>query len=107
MVEELHALQGAARQRQTDNTVECKFCMKKSKQKCLAYGKQCKRFGKENHFAVKCRKKKQVHSVAQYESHEYEDILCVTEARAGDVNAEDTNKGKDTQLFAGMLLGKM
>lgn len=112
MVEEVHALQGAARQRQAENTVDCKFCGRKhekSKQKCPAYGKKCKR---ENHFAVKCRaspeqrKQRNVHSVAQYESDEYEDILCVTEAGAGDVNAEDTNKGNDTQLFAGMLLGK-
>ena len=32
--------------------------------------------------------------------------FSVTEAGAGDVNAEDTNRRDNTQLFAGMLLGK-
>lgn len=73
------AVQGAAHQRQAGNTVECKFCRRrheKSKQKCHAYSKKCKKYGKENHFAVRCRaspeqrKKKYVHTVAQYESDE-------------------------------------
>lgn len=112
-VEEVHALQGAAQQRHVSSTVECKFCGRthdRNKRKCPAYGNTCKKCGKENHFAVKCRasteqrKKKQIHSVAQCESDEYEDILCVNEAGTGD--AEGTKKGNDTQLFAGMLLGK-
>ncbi|KAJ8375050.1 hypothetical protein SKAU_G00056300 [Synaphobranchus kaupii] len=67
MVEEVHALQGAARQRQSSNIVDCKFCGKmheKSKQKCPAY------------------------------------------AETEKVNAVDSDKVNDTQLFAGMLLGK-
>ncbi|KAF0024605.1 hypothetical protein F2P81_023407 [Scophthalmus maximus] len=106
-VEEVHAVQGAARQRQTSNTLECKFYGKtheRSKQKCPAYGKKCKKCGKDNHFAVKCRarpeqkKKRPLHNVAECESDEYEEILCVPEA--------DTENVEDTQLFAGMLLGK-
>lgn len=37
---------------------ECDFCGKKhtwGKDKCPAYGKACKKCGKQNHFAVKCR----------------------------------------------------
>ena len=50
MEEEVHALQGASRQRQADNTVDCKFCGRKhekSKQKCPAYGKKCKECDRE------------------------------------------------------------
>ena len=60
----------------------------KSKQKCPAYGRKCKKCGKENHFAGKCKasqqprekeqRKKQVHNVAEHESDEFEEILCVT-----------------------------
>jgi len=61
---------------------------------------------------VKCRarlehrKKKPVHNVAECQSDEYEDILCVSELETESVNKMDTSKEKDTQLFASMLLGR-
>ncbi|CAM4713618.1 unnamed protein product [Leuciscus chuanchicus] len=114
MVEEVHALRGAVHQRRTSDTVDCKFCGKthdKNKLKCPAYGKKCKKCGKDNHFAAKCRARPEhrektiVHKVTECESEEYEEILCVTEAQAEDVNAVGTSRADDTQLFAGMLLG--
>lgn len=114
-VEEVHAVQGASCPQQKESTVDCKFCGKtheRSKQKCPAFGKKCKKCGKENHFAVKCKahiepkNMKSVHKVTECES-EYEDILCVRDvAESENVNAVDSNKGNDSQLFAGMLLGK-
>ncbi|KAF0036506.1 hypothetical protein F2P81_011818 [Scophthalmus maximus] len=74
--------------------------------------KKCKKCGKDNHFAVKCRarpeqeKKRPVHNVTECDSDEYEELLCVTEADTENVNTVDTDKVEDTQLFAGMLLGK-
>ena len=53
LAEEVHAVQGAARQRQTGSTVDCKFCGKtheKSKEKCPAYGKKCKKLWKREPF---------------------------------------------------------
>lgn len=111
-VEEVHAVQGSARNKQPENMVDCKFCGKsheKNKQKCPAYGKKCKNCGKDNHFAAKCKapqqakekKNKQVHNVAECESDEFEEILCVTEVE--NVNVVDKHS---TQLFACMLLGK-
>ena len=37
--------------------IDCKFCGRKharDRMKCPAYGNQCKKCGKNNHFAVKC-----------------------------------------------------
>lgn len=135
MVEEVHTIQGAQYQRQVSNTVECKFCGKtheKSKQKCPAFGQKCRKCGRENHFAIKCkakpdqRRKKQVHKITtESESDEFEEILsCVTETVTEVVDAVETDtvkevdtetvvdvmetdKVKNTQLlYAGMLLGK-
>ena len=118
MEEEVHAVSGggAARQNYTRNTVECKFCGRtheRDKRKCPAFGKKCKTCGKDNHFSIVCRSvpeknKKRVHNVAETEcddDEEYEDVLCVTATETKNVNAVDT-KPNDTQLFAGMLLGK-
>lgn len=52
------------------------------------------------------RKKKHVHSVAQHNSEEYEEILYVTETGTENVCGVENIKRKDIQLFAGMLLGK-
>ena len=48
---------------------ECKFCGRKhvwDKPLCPAYGKTCSQFGRDNHFAAKCRanilKTKQLHN---------------------------------------------
>lgn len=50
--------------------------------------------------------KKFVHKVTECDS-DYEDILCVREVTESEnVNAVDSNKSNDSQLFAGMLLGK-
>ncbi|XP_023816251.1 uncharacterized protein LOC111948290 [Oryzias latipes] len=112
MMEEVHAVQGAGYQKQYRVT-DCKFCGKshdRNKEKCPAYGKKCKKCGKENHFAVKCKmraehsKKRPVHNVAECDSDEYEDILCVTGSEAE--QPTDSKKETETKLFAGMLLGK-
>uniref|UniRef100_A0A8C7YWC8 Gypsy retrotransposon integrase-like protein 1 n=1 Tax=Oryzias sinensis TaxID=183150 RepID=A0A8C7YWC8_9TELE len=112
MMEEVHAVQRAGYQKQYRVT-DCKFCGKshdRNKVKCPAYGKKCKKCGKENHFAVKCKmraehsKKRSVHNVAECDSDEYEDILCVTGSEAE--QATDSKKETETKLFAGMLLGK-
>lgn len=52
------------------------------------------------------KERKNVHNIVQCESEEYEDILCVTEAETENVDAVDTDKVNDPQLFAGMLLDK-
>lgn len=102
---DVHAVHGASRhqQRDKDDTVECKFCGRtheRSKRKCPAFGKKCKKCGKENHFAAKCkarpeiRKKKPVHNVTECDS-EYEDILCVKDVLQSE-NVNALNKVKDT-----------
>lgn len=74
--------------------------MKKVNKNGMAKSAKC---GKKNHFAVGRRacpeqwRKEHVHTVAQYESDEYEDILSVNEAGAGYVSAEYTNKWNDAQ----------
>ena len=118
-VEEVHAIQRPGHYQQPADKVDCKFCGKsheRSKQKCPAYGKTCKKCGKENHFAAKCKasqqprereqRKKQVHHVAEHESDEFDEILCVTAEEIETVSSVDSDKRLNTQLFAGMLLGK-
>ena len=104
--------------KQAVESVDCKFCGKlheKSKQKCPAYGKKCKKCGKENHFAAKCKasqmlkakeKRKKVHNVAECNSDEFEDILCVTASETETVSSVGSDKRHNPQLFAGMLVGK-
>ncbi|XP_034015876.1 uncharacterized protein LOC117501153 [Thalassophryne amazonica] len=111
-VEEVHAVKEPARNRQLGNIVDCKFCGKsheRNKQKCPAYGKKCKKCGKDNHFAAMCKasqqtreKTKQVH-VAVSDSDDFEEVLSVTAQKVNSVNVVD--KQHSTQLFAGMLLG--
>lgn len=118
MEEEIHAFQ---RKIKTDKSTEisCKFCGKmhdRQKMKCPAFGKRCKKCGKENHFAVTCRSKvshreqrKKVHAVAEQDSDSCEDIMTVT---AVTQEVEAVNHIKDTkmtqketqQLFAGMMI---
>ncbi|KAK5853431.1 hypothetical protein PBY51_007214 [Eleginops maclovinus] len=118
-VEEVHAIQRPGHFKHQADKVDCTFCGKsheRSKQKCPAYGKTCKKCGKENHFAAKCKasqqpreweqRKKQVHNVAEQESDEFDEILCVTEEKIETVSSVDSDKRHNTQLFAGMLLGK-
>ena len=117
-VEEVHAVQGPSHHRQPENIIDCRFCGKsheRNKQKCPAYGKKCKKCGKDNHFATKCKtsqqtaekKRRQVHNVAECESDsEFEEILCVTAVEKENVNAVDTHKWHNKQLFAVMLLGR-
>lgn len=71
--------------------------------------KKCKKCGKANHFAVKCRA--QIRQTNQYtktkqDSEEYEDILTVGVANSETVNKIENDKEKKTQLYAGMFLGK-
>lgn len=115
-VEEVHAVKEPRRNRGQENFVDCKFCgqsHEKNKQKCPAFGKKCKKCGKENHFAVKCKasqqagekKTKRVHVAATEndESDEFEEVCSVTAKRKDNVNVVD--KQDSTQLFASMLLG--
>lgn len=113
-VEEVHVIKQT--ERQDRDTVSCKFCGKtheRNKLKCPAYGKSCKKCGKENHFAVKCRSTlekikttRKVHHVTDQDSEEeYEDVMSVT--TRGRQTIEDRNeKAKHSQLFAGMLVGR-
>ncbi len=115
VVEEVHALQ---RKTKTDKSMEisCKFCGKvheRQKAKCPAFGKKCKKCGKENHFTVTCRSKvsyrehrKKVHTVTQQDSDSCEDIMTVTavtqEMEA--VNHVKEAQNNKLQLFAGMMI---
>ncbi|XP_049903425.1 uncharacterized protein LOC126392184 [Epinephelus moara] len=117
-VEEVHMVRHKAGQDKSLNTVSCMFCgntHERNKRKCPAFGKRCKKCGKENHFAVRCKSKtekwkegKQVHTVTEQDSDDYEDILSVT---TRDIQTE-TDKGakeepaKNSHLFAGMLVDK-
>lgn len=95
----------------------CNFCGRtheRDKNKCPAFGKRCKKCGKENHFAVKCKTKhnqdkgKRVHHVMERDAEEYEDIMSVTTAEILTVTGKEASDDKSTnsQLFAGMLIGK-
>ena len=106
-----------ARQDTNTNTVLCKFCgntHERDKNKCPAFGRRCSKCGKENHFAVKCKTKqdrdkgKQVHHVTERNSEEYEDIMSVTTAEILTVTGKEASgdKTQNSQLFAGMLIGK-
>lgn len=86
-VEVVHALKRVTRKNR-DSEVNCKFCGKtheKHKNKCPAYGKKCKKCGKENHFAVKCKSRaetyekcKPVHAaVSEHDSDTYKDIVTM------------------------------
>lgn len=117
-VEEVHMMKQT--EGQELDTVSCKFCgmtHERSKAKCPAYGKSCKKCGKENHFAVKCKSKlekekkydkrtRKVHQMTDQDSEEeYEDVMSIT--TRGRQTTEDRNdKAKHSQLFAGMLVGR-
>lgn len=115
-VEEVHMIKRTARQ-DRDNTVSCKFCgntHERDKNKCPAFGKRCKKCGKENHFAVRCKTKqdkdkgKRVHHVTEQDGEEYEDIMSITTAEILTMTSKEISddKTKNSQLFAGMLIGK-
>ena len=115
-MEEVHMMKNTAKQ-DKGNTVSCKFCgntHERDKNKCPAYGKKCKKCGKENHFAVKCKTKqekdkgKRVHNVTEQDSEQYEDIMTVTTTEILTVTGKEASndKTKNSQLFAGMLIGK-
>lgn len=85
IVDEMHAVQGAAHDRQSTNTVECEICGKtdeKCKQNALHLVKSAKGVAgrttlQQNVEHTQNReKKKPVHNVAKFESDEYEEILC-------------------------------
>lgn len=69
---------------------------------------------KETHFAVKCKTKqdkdkgKRVHHVTEQDGEEYEDIMSVTTAEILTMTSKEVSddKTKNSQLFAGMLIGK-
>lgn len=116
-VEEVHAVRQGARldRHPPGSMITCRFCGKdheKNKQKCPAFGKKCKKCGKPNHFAVKCRAQlrqgnhKSVNKVTEQDSDEYEDILTVGVANPETVKKKEEENEKKTQLYAGMLLGK-
>ncbi|KAK5866505.1 hypothetical protein PBY51_020693 [Eleginops maclovinus] len=117
-VEEVHIVKQIARQDKNMDTVSCMFCGKtheRNKAKCPAFGKRCKKCGKENHFAVRCKSNtekwkrgKQVHYVTEEDSDDYEDVMTVntTEILTKTGNETRDDKAKNSQLFAGMLVGK-
>lgn len=65
------------RQPERENLIKCKFCRKthrRTTEECPAYGKMCKKCGKENHFAICCKKgsmnKKEIYNVESEASAE-------------------------------------
>lgn len=58
-LEEIHAMKKNPR-RDKKEEINCNFCgitHEKNKHKCPAYGKKCKKCGKESHYAAKCKSK--------------------------------------------------
>lgn len=109
-----HALTHASKKERVKDTIECRYCGKThewNKRKCPAFGKKCKKCGRDNHFATVCKSKqemekkgKHVHNVTtDQDSDDYEDVLCITTETVNAVGNEDK---KDSQLFAHMLLGQ-
>lgn len=109
--EAVHALQAKRNPkrdtRQRPNIPECNYCGKeheRSKEKCPAYGQRCKRCGKENHFASKCRQRQErkVHHVHDWE--DTDDEYCFTLSVHNEVKATTTNPLK-SRIWATMMLG--
>lgn len=60
--------------------INCKFCGRSHplrKEECPAWGKICKNCSRRNHFAVKCDKKKNLHSVEEDSETDDEVLLAV------------------------------
>lgn len=118
-VEEVHALK-QTEVKLKENEIQCKFCGKtheRNKKKCPAFGKKCKKCGKENHFAAQCKSKpetskkmRKVHAVTEEtsDSDSYEDVNCITEehGESEKVNQVNDKHSQGRQLFAGMKIGK-
>uniref|UniRef100_A0A3P9JTB0 ribonuclease H n=1 Tax=Oryzias latipes TaxID=8090 RepID=A0A3P9JTB0_ORYLA len=120
-LEELHVVRQKERKSQ-EKGISCRYCGRtheRIKSKCPAYGKNCKKCGRENHFAITCRsktvrkentpreKRKTVHTVTEQDSDSGKDILTVTAITqtAEEVNQFDEGVGKKKeQLFAGMMI---
>ncbi|KAG1933981.1 retrotransposable element [Pimephales promelas] len=104
---EVHAVQRVRQAQSAKQTqpAKCKFCGKQhewKKQSCPAYGKQCRKCGKMNHFTSTCKTKetmrKGIHSVVEREEEElYQEILSL--------NSQKEDK-HDKQLFATMLINE-
>uniref|UniRef100_A0A8C5QD11 Gypsy retrotransposon integrase-like protein 1 n=1 Tax=Leptobrachium leishanense TaxID=445787 RepID=A0A8C5QD11_9ANUR len=96
--------------------IQCIYCGKrheKLKEKCPAFGKQCKGCGKANHFINQCRaslhqqRKPAVQAVYKEtaDSEEYEDILGLTLEPAFQICALKKSTSKfSSALFATMLI---
>lgn len=104
--EEVHTVQIIKQNQGAKQTpTKCKFCGKQHEWKklsCPAYGKQCRKCGKLNHFAATCKtketKRKGIHSVAEIEEEPFQEILSLSSQMR-----EDT---QEKQLFATMLIGE-
>lgn len=115
-VEEIHAMKKNPR-RDKKEEINCNFCgntHEKNKHKCPACGKKCKKCGKENHFAAKCKSKfetnkkgRPVHTISE-SSESCEDIMTITDIRENQetINQVKEAHSKSQHLFAGMLLDK-
>lgn len=88
--------------------------MRKTNTNAQLLGK-CKKCGKENHFAAKCRsrvetswKSKPVHVVSEQDSDTYEDIMTITEVNRENEAANQVKEShsQNQQLFAGMMMDK-
>ena len=116
-VEEVHALKYAG-EKSKDNEICCKFCGKtheRNKTKCPAFGKKCKKCGKDNHFAAMCksraensRKYKAVHVVSEHDRDTCEDIMTISEVYGDNetINQVKERHSQGQQLFAGMMMDK-
>lgn len=116
IVEEIHAIRKTPRRDRKDE-INCNFCgnlHEKNKNKCPAYGKKCKKCGKENHFAAKCKSKlekskkgRPIHTISE-SSGSCEDIMTITDVceEQETINQVKEAHSKTQQLFAGMMLNK-
>lgn len=96
LAEEVHAVQGAAGQRQTGSTVDC---MKKAK-RSSRFTVRSETVWKREPFCCEMQSKTGIQR-KETSTHccrmpEYEDILCVSELETESVNKMDTSKEKDT-----------
>ncbi|KAL7857277.1 hypothetical protein SRHO_G00161760 [Serrasalmus rhombeus] len=115
-VEEVHMVKTYASKDKEDN-ISCKFCGKRherNKKKCPAFGKKCKKCGRDNHFAAMCKtrtetskQRKPVHAVTELDSDTYEDILTVTVTENAETAQQVNDSAKTKQLYAGMLIGQV
>ncbi|XP_030853177.1 uncharacterized protein K02A2.6-like [Strongylocentrotus purpuratus] len=99
------------RQPEGENLIKCKFCgntHRRKKEECPAYGKMCKKCGKENHFAICCKKgskyKKEIHNVESEDSAENQTESETESVNHIEIEVYATGTKPSKGLFAEMLV---